>query len=687
MFSLLDWSFWFQCTRYIAVVFFAYFIPGSLILKKLQMPKLFRIPLAIVVGMVLFALQGYIFAYFNIRFAAWIYLLCCFVLWVFLKMKDNTSHETYKGDKVALFLIILGSLAQLTTIWFSGLTIHGKTSYCCGDPNDNFFYGTISREIMYKIPPEQPGMSGEEFKNYHYWSNIVVGETARVFHIPVYQLQFQYSTLFIPFLTGLLLMALCYTIGGSVGFCRWLLFFFYFGSDAIYWILLFLRSPSIFSMSSLEDGIGFLANYPRAMAVMTATASIVLLFTARKTKDTYLIILTGLLFAIAGGMKIYVGFFCYMGLFFLALYDVIKKRQITSGLVGFVTLLFLIPIYLLVNSAAGGLFFTGFWRAQNFVVQEALHLERFEMARVIYAADHKWLQVTVFNLGFTCLFIVAIFGSKLFALFNTKKSLSQINSGVHWFFVPSICISIFLGLFFNQTTGESNTFNFIVSAFIFISLYSALAVAYWLEKVKKRLFVILLTFFVVVCTVPRSLVRVYKNVHEVIDQRGMTLPIGVLEASKQIRLRTPTYAMILVDTRPFYFDYFGPVFSMLTDRPMFFSGEAFLHWFKAPENTIIQRKATRDAIVKNADILQVAALLRSNIIDYIVTAPEQTFASTTSASFLETWYENKDVRILKIHRELIPTTIYYQIVESTKASELQYKKLIAPYFIPYEKSR
>lgn len=680
LFSITDLSFWSHFFLYILVVIFGYFIPGDLVLGRLSLPKVFRIPLAIVVGMVLFACQGFAFGMIHIRSMSWVYIITCLVVWILFRKKRTDTR--FSLDTICLFLVIIGTIAQLTTVWFTGFTFHGSTTYCCGDPNDNLFYGTVSREIMHEIPPGHPGMVGEEFRNYHYWSNIVVGETARVFGLPVFQVQFQYSTVLMSLCIGLLLLAFSLELGATTVFSRWLLFFFYFGSDAIYWLIFVMRSAPWFSMSSLEDGVGFLANYPRAFAVMTGVAAMVLLFAVRKKESIWLSVMTALLFAITGVMKIYVGFFCYIGLLGLGLYERIFESKWTVAKIGVLTLLFFLPLYLSANADAGGIYFTGFWRAQNFVVQPWLNLLRFEQARIIYAADNKWVQVTIFNLGFTFLYFFAIFGSKLLAFLNTKKSLSQLPRAAHWFLIPPIVICAAIGFFFNQDTGGANSFNFLVCSFIFLSVYAALFMSN-LTGSKKRWIPICLAVLVIIFTLPRSLNRIYTNISEIVSRKGFTISSGLFAASDVVRQKTDTDAIFLINSKSFPFDRSGPVFSMLMDRPMFLSGERLLELFNVPATEIQARQAVADTVFLDTNILNVAKTLKSNKIDYLLMKMDTDIASTVSASFFESWYGNTDIQVIKVHRELIPLSIYEEANESTDASPMRYKELSAPYLHAY----
>ncbi len=679
-FSLTDSIFWLHMLQYFAAVVIGYYIPGSVVLNKISLPKIFHITVSIVLGMVLFAYQGYIFGYFHIRFLSYVYLFIFIALWIRQRIFKNKSvkQPAYHIDKKTVLIIIIGSFIQLTTVWFSGITYGADAYYCCGDANDNFLYGTLSREIVYNIPPLHPGMAGEIFKNYHYWSNIVVGETSRVFALPVFQTQFQYSTLLMPAITGILLLGVTYVMNGSASLGWWVLFFFYFGSDAIYWLIAVMRLAPVFSMSSLEDGAGFLANYPRALAFICALSGMILLSVLRKKPSGHLVIVTALVLASVAGMKIYMGIFIYIGLISLALYDLIKYRRRITSVVGLCTLIFLLPAYVLSNVGAGGLFYAGFWRVQNFIVQPWLHLLRLEQARLIYEADHKWFQVMCYNLLFTGIYIVAIFGTKIISIFNSGRSLKQVNAQLHILLIPAIIIGLFVGLFYNQETGESNTFNFLVTDFIFLSFYAALAIQYVSTK-NKTLFGKIVVLAVILLTVPRPLYRTYTNIQNVIQRRGHVISKDMLDAARMIRSETGHSDIVLVDSKAFPFDAKGPVFSMLVDRPMYFSGESFLYWFKTPKERILERKRITGTVLTSQNIIQVAAALKESPVDYLIVNDYLFMEATTAAVFLKSVYTAENIQVLRVLRDKIPASVFEDREEATMSSTVEDKQLILPY--------
>lgn len=661
MFSLADPQFWFDFIIYLTGVFFAYYIPGSVFLSRYKLSLVVHVPLSIALGLALLAYQGIIFGYLHMRYLSYVYILLFLLIWVkqsknafkLLNLKNITLLHMPRFDRVTAFILITGVIIQLSTIWFTGMERNGTTILCCGDSNDNFWFASVTRQIIERIPPHQPGLDGIEIKNYHYWSNLIVAETSRIFHLPYYETMFQYGSILISFLCGLLLIGFSRLNKLDNMYTRYLLFFFYFGGDIIYWFFVILGKGLNFSMSSLEDGAGFLANMPRAYAVIIFFASINLFIIWIKNKSVYLTILLALLFASLTGIKIYFGVFIYIGLVVFTTYQLVKEHDAKALFLLILTALLAISIYIPVNSNAGSLYYTGFWRFEDFIVQPALGLERLELARVVFASAGKWYRVLGYDMLFFMLYIVLIFGTKLLGLIQTPKTLSHFPRGLNIVFISGIIISALLGFFFQQTVGSSNTFNFLVTVFIVLSYYAALTCWYILQHRNvfyRGIFIALLCLIMF----PRIAWKFTNNVQGIFFKPTITLSNDILSGMNYIKSNTPRSSLIGVDYREFSIDQSGPVFSVLSERPMYYSGEGLLHHFQVDVGTMNYRKKMIDTILYSKNLQTVALALNASTIDYLVLSNTKLNESTTSAIFFKKAFDNNAMTIIEIDREKIP---------------------------------
>lgn len=66
---------------FIIAIILAFFIPGDLFTRQFKLTLFQRIVLAMGLGIVLWALQGFIFGFLALRNLSYVYLAICLILW------------------------------------------------------------------------------------------------------------------------------------------------------------------------------------------------------------------------------------------------------------------------------------------------------------------------------------------------------------------------------------------------------------------------------------------------------------------------------------------------------------------------------------------------------------------------------------------------------------------------------
>lgn len=639
---------------YSVIIFLTtYFVPGWTVLFSLQTEFLLSVLLAVPLGIALWGWQAWVLGWLHVRWASWVYIAAFAVWFVRLAFPHRKPWKTllpsirlaWQRDALSLVIVIIGVLAQSLMLWNVFTHLGGLWSSCCGDTNDNTWYASITRALIRSVPPEYPGITGQILHNYHYWSNLVVADVVRVFGVAQLPFQFRYSGALVSLAFGLTIVAFTRAIKGGVALRRWMLLFLYFGGDMIYLIPLIMQRTFGFPGSSLEDGVRFLSNLPRSYAVVLTFAWLSLWLTWRQKLTAPRILLLGLLLASTIGFKVYLGLFLFVGLGFVACYELMKRRT-SHLLLLFVSLLLAALVYLPVNAGSGGIYFTGFWRFEDFIVQPGFHLDRLELARRIFGADNKMLKVLFFDLIFFAIYIVAIFGSKLLAVFQSKKSWSLLPLVLHVFLLPAIVVHFILGSFFQQTTGGSNSFNFLVNVFIFLSVYAATAVTAWQDFLKKRSRALATIFIltVLLITLPRAVYEI-----ELLVRRSMDLyPMESAETKAVVDyLRaTPKETLIMVRSRYLAADDLGPYMFFLTERPQYLSApEKLLEQFGADT---FDRKRNREVLTHRGRPYAQRLLLKHEKIDYIVLDTQEAVVATKSAYWLTPVVQTVPITLLKV---------------------------------------
>ena len=618
-------------------------------INRLKLSFFQRIVIGIVVGMVLWGWQGFMFGYFGLRFLSYLYIIILLLLWIRIQAGEflrAVVNKTFFGnvDWVVVVLIILGVGIQLSSVWFNGVYLKEGLFFCCSNLFDSILHTALTNQVAKNFPPFEPGMYGEIVRNYHYWGNLIIGELIRVFHLPLISTQNQYAMLLISALLGLSGVVFGQISGLGKSFYRWLVFFLYFGGDLIFLLVSVMRQEINFQMSSIEDGAKFLVNPPRAISVVILLVGLCLFLVWLKKKNFSLGLLVVFVLVSTIGFKVYTGFFVLTGLFGLLIFFFIKKN-FQFVILFFMAVLLSGIIYFPVNKGAGGLYFTGLSLFENFIVQPWMMLDRLEFARRVYLEHRSWLRVMQYEIIFAFIFIATVFGTKLLGLLQTRKSFSRLPIELHIFLISGMTVSAILGLFFQQYTGGSNTFNFLVSVFIIGSIYTALACSCWINKIHRNL-KLLVILLVVIFTVPRVLQTSFVNIQNIQMKKGFIIDNYELNGLQYLQEKTEKDSIILVDYKVFKTDAESPYISFLADRAMFLSGlgnELIAHGID-----FSARKAIVDTILTNHDPKQISDNLFKYKIDYIYLSSLDNKLATEAAQFSNIVFQNQKIRILKV---------------------------------------
>lgn len=203
-----------------------------------------------------------------------------------------------------------------------------------------------------------------------------------------------------------------------------------------------------------------------------------------------------------------------------------------------------------------------------------------------------------------------------------------------------------MGIFFIQKTGGDNIFNFLVSAYLFLSIFCALSLDWWQKKIPKKINYFFI-FIVVLLTIPRVFYDSAKNLKFFLKNTGFFIAEEELQIYNFLNKKAKNDAKIVID----------PDFSLIPEVPYpslflnvypMLSGKniLILHGLDVTENVKMQ-----DKILKSySEVVSVATILENNI-SYLVLFENRSLHSTPSASFANSVYKNEKGEILEIDKE------------------------------------
>lgn len=577
--SFADPLFWFYLLYFWASITLAWYIPGCVLLRRFRLSTLPHTTLSFLVGLVVWSWQGWIFGYLNVRWASYFYILVFIAIYSIQRKKIQRPNKKpgIAFSAVTTLLIGLGVVFQQVPVWYTAIRTLDGLSFCCTLPINPVGQLALTNEILRKIPPDQPGLSGQGLTNYHYWLNIAVAELVRIFRLPLLYTSSQYVPLFTSIFLGLSAITLSSLLRLSVPFFNWFLFFLYFGSDLGYVVPLAFGKGINFHAPSFLNGFTFLFNPQTAISIILLFCAYALLVLALKKPTLQILLLAALLFGTLIGFKVHTGIFALVGLGTLAAYQTIRKSY-TMLLVFCISLAIALVVYLPTNAGAGGIYFSSFWRIEEFMKNPELGFDPSLLSTIAYLTKQKRLfteslgtgvRVLLYESLFLMLFLLSLVGTKLVGIFQSKKTFVHVPLPIHILVGSSIVVGMVLGLFFLQTSGVGHSEYFLHVSAIVLSFYAALAV--YRAKRRSKLMRIIL-----VSVVAAGTLRYYQLSFDAIavlmePTNHYVISNEELGALSFFRSHTPHDAVILVDPSN-RLDSVVSYVSFMANRPTYLSG-------------------------------------------------------------------------------------------------------------------
>lgn len=527
----------------------ALFIPGHFFINKLKLNLIPTITLSLILGISLWGIQGFIFGQLGIRSLTYIYLIIFLIAWIFenkhlirIKFKKPKLNPDKLDYSITLVLIFGISIQLLSVIW-NFIPYNGGYFFNTGIP-DNLYHAGVAKELISRVPPQEPGIYDSTIYNYHYLSNLISAEFSRIFGLDIIQTDFHFFPILLTILFGLAVYSFGTILNIGKKYILLLLLILYFIGDLIPYFHIVLNGSLEFSYSTFDNPMSLWYSFSRYIGLVLFFGGITALTLFFKTKSKISGIVFALILGSIIGFKVYIGLLALLGLFFVGIYYLFTKKYKHTLPLIFSAILSLL-LYLPVNKAAGGLVFTGFWRFEDFMAQPMWGLDNYELARRIHIENNNYLKIIMYQATYAFLYLFLSIGFLLVGFFNNKKSLSQIPKELHIFLTSGLIITSIIGLFFIQTTGGANSSQFLISIYIVGSIYSALALNKLSSKSNKLLIAIILALFLL--STMRVAGGTFQLVEKVYSFNGFQVDKGYIDVINYSNKNISSDSVVLVD--------------------------------------------------------------------------------------------------------------------------------------------
>lgn len=557
-------------TYFIFAAFIAFYIPGKVVLGKVAFPKLMEVSTSIVIGIVLWAMQGIILGYLHVRWVSYVYLLAFLAVFIYQKYYKITLRIDKKQiDLVSVSLIAVGVIGQV----FSYLTLGLRTSQgiiiAAHNSEDHIWHAALVKELIKRFPPNEPAIAGVKLQDYHFLYNLVTADLIRVFHLPFFFAQFWGMYILAPILLGIIGYYLSQSIYSSKLFTWLVLFFLYFSGTAAGWVMLIMRHTFTWNLSSLiNDASKFMDSPPYGYAVIIGLIGFYLLLQYKDKLPMKVIVICALLFGCLLEFKVYVGI-PLLGAFGAYAVGNLLHKKITP-FISFVIAGLLAAVLLKSgSSSSAGLIFLPVDIPRDFINQPLLGLRDWQLRWVIFQDHHNIVRLVQYGLYMSGLYLLIQFGLQLFGLIPFPWMIRKLSVEKSFFLYGVILSSFFLGLFFYQTVGGANIWEFFLAAAPFLSILTALSLTLILQN-KSKIFQIVVLGIIVLVVIPQWLLSMKDYYLREYTMGFHGLSNAQIAAFDYIATKTPLASVILTANQPAYS--YASVANLFMDRDTYLAG-------------------------------------------------------------------------------------------------------------------
>ncbi len=628
---------------FIIACFLAFYIPGKIIVKKISSNILLDSTISIVVGMVLWVIQGTVFGYLNLRNLAYLYLLIFLILYIKIDLKKLYFKFNLKKIKevwLEMIIILTGTIAQNLTYFRMGWkTLNGViiTSY---NPPDHVWHAALVKELINKFPPNEPSISNVTLKDYHYFYNLLAADLIKVFHLPFFESQFMGFYPLASILLGIIGYGLANKIYPKKIFTRFFLFLLYFSGSAIGWVLLIIRHKFIWNVPSIiNDTTKFLDSPAYALAVVLGLTGLFILL-SNKNLSKRLIIICSLIFGTLLEFKVYVGITFLLLFGTLSVLNLFRKNK--SYFISFLLAVSLAFIFLKLNSSSStGLSFLPFEIPRNFINGYAFPFQDWLQRWQIYSMHNNKIRLLQYGLMMSVIYLSSQFGIQLIGFIPYKKTLTVLGKDLYFSIYISISAAFLLGFLFYQTVGGANIWEFFTAAIPLLDILFGLTFILFIENFSANIKCILI-FICIILLIPQFVFSLNKNINTEFLSGFHGITNSLLDSYSYINNNTPKDSIIMINGN---FPWYVSDANLFINRSIYFSGYG-VRQIITPE--ITKRLKEIKIVTKSKNPNLIKDTLKEEKIHYIYFYNKPLYPKVLAKAGLHIVFSNKAATIFYI---------------------------------------
>lgn len=577
------------------------YLPGSLLVSRLKLKSTsMHFVLAWAVGLALWAAQGVLLGYFQLRWLTFGYIVLALVGTWFQRETELQRHRELwsslrRMSKLTWLMVVVGTLVQVLPVIGTGWQFADGVHFYRINAYDGVMHLAYVQELVHHFPPAEPGAYWLPLVNYHYWSDVAMAELSRVWQLPITHVVFQIAPLGLSLVTAAATYQFLRQVSGRASTGQWGLLFLYGAGELTYLFMWYFQRRLGFDITpAIDNGAMQFLNLPHCFAKAIFMSGLLTLSAAwsEGAKNKWWWLISLVLLSTLVGFKIYFGMFVALGLVLaLAGYGLqqghVLKWQlpklwkmvwwpgVSVALIGLVMMAIFFPV----NHGAGGLFYSPLEWPKLFLGHTNLNWQGWWLRRQVYEAAGNTRNLIIMDSLAIAICLLSIHGTRLLGLWPRRWWL-KLGWPMFLFLSGPTLIFTWLGLFTLQESGLFNVFNFFAVSTIPLALATAWVCDEWWSS--KRWWLKTFVVIVVMLSIPRAVhtsyfyLDTYRNskVEQVVSP-------DELAAFRFIETQLP--AASVVQSSPLNtWDKTSPYVAYYSQRPAYLSGVGMMDTHNQP---------------------------------------------------------------------------------------------------------
>lgn len=506
-----------QLFAFLLISLMVLYFPGRLILgkraKELEISESFF--LSLLLGILVIILETVTTGILNIRIIS----LPLLLIIVFYSASIHginllTSLKDIFSNKILIVLLILGILVQGSMNFPSGWHYANGINFWSSQGHDGLWHVSLMEEIKNNFPPSMPLYAGYPLQNYHYASDIFMGEFYRLFpFFTSLDLYFRFYPILFSFLYGLgaFVFAKRYW---NMGSAYWSVFFTYFCGSFGYIVSIINHNFPLSGETTFwaSQGNTILGNPPHALGIIFLTTILLLLTIWYKNRNNFWLLLTFLFGFGLCTVKVSSGAVLVIGMVTAGFYLLISEKQFIPIIFGLILAISNYSMLKIISPTAQSfLILEPLWFPRTMMVVR-LNWMDWEMRRQHYYYVNTLkgtLHGYLLELEAILIFIIGNTGARVLGLIGIFRNLKKKIHPVDIFMISGSIFSIVVVLLFVQRGIIYNLIQFVQIYLHFLGLYAGATTYFLLSKVKYPRVKIAISVIIISISIPTAVGNIF----------------------------------------------------------------------------------------------------------------------------------------------------------------------------------